>query len=209
MQASIKVIKKLAVLCAVATLLAGCGGGGGGSSTPAAPTTGSVQFTNNSTSYAIDEAYLSLTTDATWGVKRNTSAIAVGTSWTLSGVTPGTYDSAITSYGSVSNYYAYSMGFAVTAGATYTLTASNTSYTGTLVVNNTNGTNSITALYVSTTTLGGGTNVLSSSIAPGTSRNIVNIPSGSYYVRAVHGGVNRDNAGVSIASHSWTGITYN
>jgi hypothetical protein len=101
------------------------------------------------------------------------------------------------------------MGFAVTAGSTYTLTASNTSYTGTLVVNNTNGANSITALYVSTTAFGGGTNVLSSSIAPGASRNIVNIPSGSYFVRAVHGGVNRDNAGVSIASHSWTGITYN
>src|SRR5512145_2548015 len=163
MRASIKWIKNLVALGAAAMLLAGCGGGGGGSSAPAAPTTGSVQFTNSSTLYAIDEAYLALPTDATWGAKRNPSAIATGTSWTLSGITPATYDSSITSYGSVSNYYAYSYGIAVTAGSTYTLTASNTSYTGTLVVNNTNGTNSITALYVSTSGYGVGGNVLTSS----------------------------------------------
>lgn len=211
MRASIKWIKNLVALGAAAMLLAvaGCGGGGGGSSAPAAPTTGSVKFANNSTLYAIDEAYLALPSDPTWGVKRNSSAIATGASWTLSGITPATYDSAITSYGSVSNYYAYSYGIAVTAGSTYTLTASDTSYTGTLVVNNNNATNSITALYVSTTAMGSGANVLSTPIAPNTSRNIVNIPSGSYFVRAVLGGVNRDNSGVPIASHSWTGITYN
>lgn len=210
MRASTKWIKNLVALGAAAMLLAGCGGGGG-SSTPAAaaPTTGSVKFTNSSTSYAIDEAYLALSSAPTWGVKRNSSAIATGTSWTLSGVAPDTYDSFITSYGSVSNYYAYSYGFAVTAGSTYTLTASDTSYTGTLVVNNNNATNSITALYVSTTALGSGANVLSTPIAPNTSRNIVNIPSGSYFVRAVLGGANQDNSGVAIASHSWTGITYN
>jgi hypothetical protein len=208
MQISKKWSVNSVVLCVVAILLAGCGGGGGGGSTPAAPTTGSVKFTNSSTLFAIDEAYLALPADPTWGVKRNSSAIATGTSWTLSGVAPNTYDSAITSYGSVSNYYAYSYGFAVTAGSTYTLTASNTSYTGTLVVNNTSGINSITALYVSTSGYGMGGNVLSSSIAPGTSRNIVNIPSGTYFVSAVHGGVTRNNS-ASIASHSWTGLTYN
>jgi hypothetical protein len=197
------------VLCAAAMLFAGCGGGGG-SSAPA-PTTGSVKFVNNATyNYWIDEAYVALSSSTTWGAQRNTSAIAPGSSWTLSGLTPGTYDAAIVSYGTVSTYYAYNGGFPITAGTTYTLTATDASYTGTLFVNNTSPTYPITAVYISTTPIvGGEPNQISTNVAPTTTREIVNIPSGTYYVRAVQNGVNRNNSGVSILSHGYITITYN
>lgn len=111
--------------------------------------------------------------------------------------------------GAVSSYYAYAYGFSITAGNTYTLTVNNSSYTGSLVIINNNPTYAITAMYVSTTALGGGVNQLSTSIAPGTTRQIVGIPAGSYYVRAVQNGVNRDNSGVTIASYNYTTLTYN
>lgn len=201
--------RNLVVLCVATMLFAGCGGGGGSSSTPA-PTTGSVKFVNNATfNYWIDEAYVALSSSSTWGTKRNSSAILPGSSWTLSGLAAGTYDARIVSFGTVSTYYAYSYVFPITVGTTYTLTATDSSYTGSLIVDNTNATFPITALYVSTTCLGCGTNVLSTSIAPLATRQIVNIPSGTYFVRAVQNGLNRDNSGVSIASHSYTTITYN
>lgn len=194
----------LALALAGAISLTGCGGGGSGSS---APTTGTVKFVNNGSLYQIDQAYVALSTSTSWGAQRNSSAIAPGSTWSLSGVAPGTYDSSIVSLGSVSTYYGYSYGFSVTAGNTYTLTATDSSYTGSLVVNNTNVTYPITALYVSTSGYGAGANQLSTSIAAGGSRQIVKIPAGFYYVTAVMNGVNY-NGTATIASHSYTTMNY-
>ena len=94
----------LVVLCVATMLFAGCGGGGGGSSTPA-PTPRNLQFVNSSTLYEIDEVYAALSSSTSMGSKRNSSAIMPGTSWTLSGLTAGTYDASIISYGTVSNYW--------------------------------------------------------------------------------------------------------
>ncbi len=211
MQISNKRSVSLVVLCAVAAMLLVACGGGGGSSAPApaavVPTTGTVQITNNST-HPIDEVFVALSTSTTWGAKRNSSVVAAGTSWSLPGLSPATYDSMIDSIGATSTYYGNARGFSVTAGGTYTLTATNASFSGTLIVNNTNATFPITALYVSATALGAGPNQLSTSIAPGTARQIVNIPAGTYFVRAVQNGVNIDNAGVPIASYSFTNIAY-
>ncbi len=194
------------VLCVFAMLFAGCGGGG--SSAPA-PTTGSLKVDNSFSTFWIDEVNVALSTSSSWGTKRNTSVIAAGSSWTLSGLAAGTYDARGVSIGAISTYYAYSYGFPITVGTTYSLTATDSSYTGSLIVYNTNLTFPITALYISATSLGGGSNVLSTSIAPGATRQIVNIPSGSYYVRAIQNGLNRDNSSVPIISHGYTNITYN
>lgn len=206
MRISIKGIVNLVLLCVSAMLFAGCGGGG--DSSPA-PTTGSLKIDNSAATVPIHELYVSLSTSPTWGAIRNTSTIAGGSSWTLSGLAAGTYDAKIASNAAVSSYYAYAYGFPITVGNTYTLTATNTSYTGSLIINNTNPTYPITALYVSTTCLGCGTNQITTSIAPGATRQLVNIPAGTYFVRAVQNGLNRDNSGVGIASYSYTTITYN
>jgi hypothetical protein len=196
----------LAMALVSAISLTGCGGGGGGSS---APTTGSLKFDNSAATVGIDEVYAALSTDTTWGAKRNSSAITAGASWTLAGLAPSTYDARVISNGAVSSYYAYAYSFPITAGNTYTLTVNNSSYTGSLIITNNNATYPITAVYVSATTLGGGVNQISTSIAPNTSRQIVGIPAGSYYVRAVQNGLNRDNSGVAIASYSYSTLTYN
>ncbi len=190
---------------ALALTMTGCGGGAGGSSGAAAPTTGTVSVVNNGSLYGIDEVYVSLSTNTSWGAKQNSSAIAPGASWNLTNVPVGTYDSSIVSLGTTSTYYAYKLGFAVTAGGTYTLTATDSSYTGTLQINNNNATYAITAVYVSATSYGGGTNQITSNIAPGTSRQIIKIPAGSYYVRVVMNGVNTDGV-ATIASHSYTPV---
>ena len=199
----------LVVLCVTTMLFAGCGGGGG-SSSPPAPTTGNLKIVNASLSgYTIDKAYASLSSSGTWGPQQNSSAIAAGSSLTLSGLTAGTYDAYIVSYGAISTYYAYNYGFPITVGNTYTLTATDASYTGSLIVYNTNATYPITALYISTSGDAGGTNVLSTSIAPGTSSQIVNILSGTYYVQAIQNGIARNNYPVSIPSHGYITLTYN
>jgi hypothetical protein len=160
---------------------------------------------NNGSLYGIDEVYVSLSTNTSWGAKQNSSAIAPGASWNLTNVPVGTYDSSIVSLGATSTYYAYKYGFAVAAGTTYTLTATDSSYTGTLQVNNNNATYAITAVYVSTTSYGGGANQITSNIAPGTSRQIIKIPAGNYYVRVVMNGVNTDGV-ATITSHSYTPV---
>ncbi len=201
----------LALALIGAVSLTGCGGGGGGgsSSTSTTPTTGTVQFVNSGSLYSIDELYLSLSSSTSWGVKQNSSAIAPGVTFNLNSVPVGTYDAKAVSLGTTSTYYMYKYAFGVTAGSTYTLTNTDSSWSGTLIINNTNAVNSITAVYVSTTALGSGANQISSSVAPGTSRQIVAVPAGTYFVRVVQGGVNRDNTGVGVASHSFTTMTYN
>lgn len=214
------VVKKgsmiVALLGLTAILFAGCGGGGGSSSPPAAPPaaatpTGTFKITNNTTAsnnYGLDEIYVSLSSSSSWGSQLNTTSIASGSSWSQDFATD-TYDFRAKSNGTVSYYYTYKMGFAITDSTTYSLQAIDSSFTGSLKLVNNSLSYSITALYVSTSSLGGGTNQLSTSIAPGATRYLVDVPTGTYYVRAVRNGVNYDNTAVSVASHSYTTITYN
>jgi hypothetical protein len=109
----------------------------------------------------------------------------------------------------ISTYYAYKTNFAITSGNTYALTVYDSSFSGTLIVNNNSASYPITALYISTTSLGGGVNQLSTSIAPLGTRQIVGLPSGTYYVRAVRNGSYLDVIGEPIGAHSYTTHNFN
>ncbi len=212
------------MLCVATVLITGCGNGGfhtagtstststGGTGTGGAGTggagTGSLTVVNNATA-AIDAVYVPLTTDPTWGsIKNPSSPIGVGASWTLTGLASGTYDVRVYSTLTTSIYRAEQYGFPVTAGATQTVAFANADYTGSLEVTNSSATLPITALYVSATALGAGGNVLSSDIVPTGVRQIIYIPKGAVFVRAVRGGVNIDVSNVAIASYSFTPISF-
>ena len=207
-----KVIKKgsmiVVLLAVVAVFLAACPGGSSKSPPPPPPpTTGSFKLTNNATA-DIDELYFVLSSNVIWGSKQNTNPILAGNSFTVTNIPPGTYDSRAVVIGAVSTYYSYLMGFSITAGNTYNATTSNSGFTGSAFIYNSNGTYSITALYVSKTGYGSayGPNVLSTPIFPLTTSQFVDISSGPWYVRAVRNGINYDGM-VTIISLGYTNIT--
>jgi hypothetical protein len=187
-------------------VLSACGGGGGGSA-PAPIATGSFQLTN-STASAIDEVYVTLSSNSSWGSKQNTTPIPASSQWTLGSIPVGTYDSEAVIIGGISAYFSDNWGFPITAGNTFTTTATTAGFSGSLIVNNNNATYAIIALYISPTAYGAGVNQLSASIAPSSSDQIVGIPPGTYYVRAVRNSTNYD-APASIASISYTTFDVN
>jgi hypothetical protein len=161
----------------------------------------------NASSSQIDQAYTRLSSSSSWGLPWNGSSLSTGLSWSLS-LTPGTYDNQVASLGTTSTYYAYDLAYTITSGSTHSFNVSDQDFTGTLLINNLNTTYPITEVYVSATTIGGGPNQLSTSIAPTLSRQIVDLPSGTYYVRVVQNGVNIDST-TPVASHSYTPININ
>lgn len=161
----------------------------------------------NSSSSMIDQAFTRLSSSNWWGLPWNGSSLAPGSSWSRS-LTPGTYDNQVVSLGAISTYYAYDWAYSITSGNTHSFVVTDQDFTGTLLINNLNTTYPITAVYVSATSLGGGPNQLSTSIVPSSSRQIVGLPSGTYYVRIVQNGANIDGTS-TIASHSYTTININ
>jgi hypothetical protein len=206
---------KLASTLAVLSILSltGCGGGGssstGNNSTGSniTPITGNIKFINNSaTGHSIDEVYAVLTTSTSYGSKLNTSPIAAGSSWTLSGLSTGLYKARVGSVGTSSTYYAYGTNVLVTAGTIQSLTATDSNFTGSLIVTNNSG-SPITALYVSPTAYGAGTSQITTSIANLSTYQLRGIPSGNYFVEAVINGIKKDVT-ASISSYSTTNISY-
>jgi hypothetical protein len=162
--------------------LAAAGCGGHDSSPP--PATGTVQLTNNST-HPIDDVYLSLSTDTSWGPKRNASPIPVSGVFSITDVSPGTYDGLAVVYGD-SPYLATSWRFPVTAGATSSFVVTDLDFSGSLHV--TNGpTSPITELHVVPAGTGSwGVNILSSPIAVSGSGFLIGVSPGFYDAECVH-----------------------
>jgi hypothetical protein len=92
-------------------------GGGGDDSTPV-PTTGSLRVTNNN-ALSVWFLYLSPVSSSSWGLDQlGASTIPSGGSFTISGITPGSYDcKAVLSNGAI--FYLYN--FAIAAGQTKTI----------------------------------------------------------------------------------------
>ena len=229
MQVLNKKVSFIVVVLSVTMLLfAGCGGGSSSSvPVPSPTTTGKLRIDNSGSQYTINRLYVSPSSSSTWGSKRNSSNIAAYSSWTLPGLAPDTYDARGASDGVVSTYYTYASGFPITANTTYTLTTSDSAYTGTFFIENFNdptivgtGTPSvaaITQLYISTTGYtGSGTNLLgTSTIAPGATLELLNIPSGVYYIRAydangyyVDVNVSSPTQTVNLPSHGYNTVWF-
>lgn len=76
----------------LALSLAGCGGGGDGGGGGGGPTTASLKVVNYSTK-PIDRVYVSLSSSSSWGADQcSTTISSLGGTWTLTNITPGTYD---------------------------------------------------------------------------------------------------------------------
>ena len=207
----IKVIKKssmiVVLLAVVAVFLAACSGGSSNPPPPPPPpTTGSVQLYNYCTT-DIDEIYIALSSSSSWGSKRNTNPIPSGYSWTLSGFSPETYDGMAVIIGGVSTYFSYNYGFSITAGNTYSSSIYNSAFSGSMFINNNSG-YTITALYMSTIGYGSGPNQITTNILNGATREFVDIPPGTYYVRAVRNSVNSDGM-APVTSINYTNVTVN
>lgn len=93
---------------------AGCGGddGGGGSSTATLKVV-------NSSSKSFNTVYVSLSSSSSWGTDQCSTTVGPGGTWTLTGISPGTYDIMIVATDS-SYWTKYSWVFS--AGGTNTLT---------------------------------------------------------------------------------------
>ncbi len=212
MKTSFQIRRVLLALSALA--LWSCGGGSSSKSSssspppppPPAPTTGSVQLTN-ATSSTIGEVYVSPTSSPTWGPIQNGAPIAPAAVWTLNGVPPDSYDGMAVVVGTVSRYYAYEWNFPVTAGATYATTVYSSAFTGSLRVVN-GATSSVTALYVAAPGAPGwGGNQLSASIPLSGTFVLSDIDPGAWDVMCVHDDTTTNTAhAVAIASLSNTTV---
>jgi hypothetical protein len=165
----------------------------------------------NSSSFTISELYVSPSSSGSWGPDQLTSTIAPGGTFTLTGITPGTYDlRAVASDGTT---FWQSMAVSITAGGTFTWTLLNP-VTGSLRVVNSSSI-SVFFLYVTPASLGctsgiWGTDQLgANTIAPGASFTLTGITPGSYDLRATNstGTSFWRSCGVSInggATYVWT-----
>ena len=196
-----------ALLAFAAAALCACSGGGSSNPPPPAPTTGSMELTNGTSSSYIDEVYVAPSTSATWGSIQNGSSIAPSAVWTLNGIPPDTYDAKVVVIGSVGRYNAYAYGFPITAGTTFATTVYSSDFTGSLRVVN-GSSSSITGLYVVPPGAGTwGSNQLSASIPLSGVFILNNIPSGSWDVRCLHADATTNTGyGVSIGSITYTTV---
>jgi hypothetical protein len=140
----------------------------------------------NDTSLPISELYLTPTISSTWGPNQLSSPIPSGSSYTITEITPDIYDVKATIIGTLSIYYGYIYDIPIEALQTYDLYAYNSDFSGSLeIVNDTAGAY-IDAIYVSPTGSGSwGPNQITSSIVPGDSIHLYDLPSDSYDVMIV------------------------
>jgi hypothetical protein len=171
-------------LLSAAFTLASCGGGGG-----SATTTGSLSIIN-STSKNMTEVYLAETSSAYWGTNHLSSSIASGDSVLLTDIPTGTYDCLAVFTDSYSTYYAYATDFPITDGQTYTLTAYDSSLSGSIKIANNHASLLINRIYIitdlATTPSPGdaswGTPVFDTPMSPGASLQFIGMVPGNYDV---------------------------
>ncbi len=168
-------------------VLAACGGG---SSPQPLPPTGNVVFTNAAT-VPVDELYVASTADPSWGSPRNPTSISPSTTFTVAGLAPGGYDARAIFFGVNSTYYAFLFDFPVIANTNFNLTATNSSFTGSMKIQNTNVSGVPLSIinvvpYPDGSSGLWGANQLVTPLAPGALLHLTQIPSGTYDVRCVH-----------------------
>lgn len=177
--------KVFLILCSIIVLgaVVSCGDDHHHGPPPYGP--GNLTFYND-TSLPISELYLTPTRASTWGPNQLNSPILSGSSYTLTGINPDIYDVKATIIGTLSTYYGYIYDVPIGALQTYDLYAYNSDFSGSLeIVNDTAGAY-IDGIYVSPTGSGSwGPNQISSSIAPGDSTHLYDLPSDSYDVMIV------------------------
>ena len=163
--------------------LSACGGGESSSTNPQAATptptvitTGTLRLWNNAT-VQIDHGYLSPAGSTTWGLDQMSEPLPAATYGDLTNISAGTYDAKVTAISPLSIYFGYLYNFSIVAEQTYSLYASNSSFTGSIkLINNFLPASNITEFYISPTTNSTwGSNRLSSPILPSEVFHLYNI----------------------------------
>lgn len=178
-----------AVVCLIIAFgMVACGGGGGSSSlvsTPApTPMSGTLRLYNGS-SVSIDFFYLSPVTQFLWGPNQISSTLGAGYYTDIVNVPANSYDAKATNIGYYSTYYAYLYNFTITAGNVFNLSASNSSFTGSMKITNYTS-YTITDIYVSPSSSGSwGVKQNSSNIGYGGSLHLSDMPPDYYDLKVV------------------------
>ncbi len=180
-------------------LLVGCGG----SDSPPPPPPGTILIVNNACCL-ISETYAAPSSSATWGASLGG---ILPTDWiAVDGLTPGLWNVMAVIDDPYSSYFAHAA-LDVVAGGTVEFDVVNSDFSGSLEVTN-NSTYSLTALYIAPTGSGTwGLNQLSTSVGYTSTRQITDIPRGTYDVRCDYGdGYPTDLGPYAINSFSVTSI---
>ena len=150
-----------------------------------APTTGKLLLHNHASAAAITNFYLSPVDQATWGADLLSAALPASVDLELGELSPNTYDAKARVVGALSVYSSVLHDIPIVAGATYPLTAIDSSYTGSLKISN-GGAVDITEIYITLeTNPSWGSNQLSSVVAPVGSMHFYDIPAGTYDLKVV------------------------
>lgn len=174
--------KVFLTLCSIILLgvVVSCGGGDDHGPPPYGP--GDLTLYND-TSLPISELYLTPAIQPDWGPNQLISPLPSGSSYTIMGITPDIYDVKATIIGALSIYYGYIYDIPIVAWQTYLLYAYNSDFSGSLEIVNDTADAYIEAIYVSPTGSDGwGPNQITSSIVPGDSIHLYDLPSDSYDV---------------------------
>jgi hypothetical protein len=177
---------------------------------PPPPPPGAIQLLNGS-AYPIDEVYVARSSSPTWGSNRTGSAILAGSSLTVSGLTPGSWDVAAVSYGGEGEYFTYAWYLPVVSGEILQTSVGDSSYTGSLKVTNGNATFSLAELYVVPTGAAWGWNLLADTgpIVASTSGVLDGFAPDDYDYMCVHSDGFTQTGAATIGSHALTSIACN
>jgi hypothetical protein len=176
-----------------------------------AVTTGSLKLLNNCSTSSITSAHLSPSSQSTWGANKLSAAIAAGSNFTMTDLTPGNYDGKAVVLGVYSIYSGVLFNIPITAGNTYTATANDSTFTGSMEITNGTVGSNITGLYVSpTSSPTWGPNYATSNITPSGKKHLYDMPAGNYDVKVVWNvGADSIYTGGGVASLVLTTLTVN
>lgn len=207
------------VTAAIVLMLVQCGAGNyGNPDSPQPPggsptTTASLHVVNNST-YTIYYCNIALYTDTSWGPNQlGVSTIAPGASYTLSTITPGTYDLRVQTSGKLQSDSLMSV--TLSSGQTYTWTITSSDFPGSgtgsasvIVQNNSSYTIYFLNATLQSDTSWGPNRLGSSTIAPGASYTLSTITPGTYDLRAQTSGKSQSDTLISITLSSGQSYTW-
>jgi hypothetical protein len=146
---------------------------------------GTIELNNNSV-VTINGFYLAPVDQRSWGPNILSGPLFPGQRTFIVDIVPGYYDARVTASGQYSDYFGYLYDIPITEGAYLPRYVTNASFTGSLEIYNDTSAYFIVGVYVvpaSAPTWG--SNLLSSSIGPFNSRQIIDIEPGLHDVRIV------------------------
>jgi hypothetical protein len=141
---------------------------------------------NNYSDATIDHFYLAPSAQPSWGSNMLADFIYPAENFQLTDIDQGYYNAKITAGGPYSDYFAYIDGIQIESGQIYTLDVHNSSFTGSLELNNNSSSASIIGIYVvSVNNPTWGDNQTSSDIPPSGQIHLNDLDPGRYDVRVV------------------------